>query len=111
MPIVKSWMPLNRTETNKVPERGGVYELADSGQNVIYIGKAEAGQLRKQIGSHIMDRKNQVIKTKAKFFRYQVSSNTANEYKALLEGFKKSHGNRMPEGNQADKGEAPPSFG
>ncbi|MFH1741710.1 MAG: hypothetical protein ABIH23_22110 [bacterium] len=111
MPIVKSWMPLARTETNKVPERGGVYEIGDAGQNVIYVGKAEAGQLRKQIGSHIMDRSNPVIKAKAKFFRFQITPNVSNEHKALLEGFKKSHGNRLPEGNQADVGEAPPAFG
>jgi len=110
MPIVKSWLPLTRAETNKVPERGGVYELADNSQNIIYIGKAEAGQLRKQLSGHTMDRNNPVIKAKAKFFRFSATANAGSEYKALLESFKKAHGNRLPEANQAEMGEAPPAF-
>ncbi len=111
MPIVKSWMPLSRIEVNKVPERGGVYELGDARKEVVFVGKAEAGQLRKQLASHIMDRKNAVIKAKAKHFRYAASSNVGSEYNALLEAYKKTHGGRLPEANQSDSGrEPPPSF-
>ena len=111
MPIVKSWMPLSRVEVNKVPERGGVYELGDARKEVIFVGKAGAGQLRKQLASHIVDRKNSVIKARAKYFRYEAGANVDSAHKTLLEGYKKTHGGRLPEANQSDSGrEAPPPF-
>jgi hypothetical protein len=42
MPIKKRWTRFTTANVKSAPEYSGVYELADSAKNILYIGKSDA---------------------------------------------------------------------
>lgn len=55
MPISKRWSKATQENLDKVPEKGGVYELYSFGE-LVYIGKADRN-LRSRLGDHLRERK------------------------------------------------------
>jgi len=101
MPITNVWHPLNRIEVNLVPEKAGVYELGDKDKAVVYIGRAGGGNLRQRIGQHINDPANACIRSRAVYFRYEVTTADVSRERELIEEYKRTHLGQLPPCNKA----------
>lgn len=96
MPINDGWKLLSPVEVNMVPDRAGVYELADGDWKVIYIGMAGAGSLMKRVSRHINDPQNPCIRARVEYFRYEVNPNPTIRAEELLREYRRNHGGRNP---------------
>jgi hypothetical protein len=95
MPIemTKPWRPFDRIEVGRLPGQTGVFELADSDGNVLYIGMAGGktkfglrGELEKE------------LKAPGEATRYRVEVNTMylSRHEELLMAYAAEHGTLPP---------------
>jgi DNA polymerase-3 subunit epsilon len=79
---------------NSIPESEGVYELFDTGSNLIYIGRSD--NLRRRLTEHL-NTSDTCIKSAA-YFTFEVTWRSAAREQELLEEYKRIHG-RYPRCN------------
>ena len=77
-----------------VPKSEGVYQLFDSGKNLIYIGRSD--DLNRRLNEHL-NTTDPCIKSAA-YFTYEVTSRSAQRETEMLEEYKRIHG-RYPRCN------------
>ncbi len=77
---------------SSVPESEGVYELFDTGKNLIYIGRSD--NLRRRLTEHL-NTSDACIKS-ASYFTYEVTSRSISREQELLAEYKRIHGKYPP---------------
>lgn len=97
MPITNAWHAL---ATENAPQAAGVYELGNSNNAVIYIGRA--GDLSERITAHRDAPSNTCIGRNATKFRYEQTLANVTRERELFEEYKKSHGGAIPQCNTQD---------
>ena len=104
MPLKKPWNSFDPSRLKELSGSNGVYELADEGGNVIYIGyagsKARLG-LRGKLADHFSEGElNPVIRDRVAQFRYEVNSMYYSRWVDLLARFREDY-EKLPDGNMA----------
>jgi hypothetical protein len=111
MPISKAWIPRDRLNPRELPGTIGVYELADSNGEVLFIGFAGGRSLqglRGAIAGHFSaEEPNRVIREKAASARYEVTTNYLIRRLELLSRYVEDFG-RLPEANAIAGESLPP---
>jgi len=87
----EKWLPFDAQHVGAVPPVEGVYQLLDSGKQIIYIaGSANVRQgLEQQLASN----------SKARYFVYEENRMYTQRESELIQHFLQQHG-RLPEGNE-----------
>jgi hypothetical protein len=96
--LTKPFTPFSAAEVEKLPGHMGVFELADAGGEVVYIGYAGGRSLfglRGELGALLNV-------SGASQFRTEVNTAYLTRYQELLMAFMADHG-RLPAENDADK--------
>ncbi len=93
---MNDWQKLDdKNSRHLIPKRAGVYELADTNKNVIYIGRSKKN-LRQRISNHVQSSQNGCIHAHAVYYRYyRIRASRANE-RLLFQEYKSSHGLLIP---------------
>jgi excinuclease UvrABC nuclease subunit len=103
MPIINIWYRLDDPEAVKnIPQKSGAYELANKYKNVIYIGHAKGGNLRRRIKDHTREYSKDCIRRNAVYFRYMVMRAYAAAERTLFREYKAKHRNSIPPCNIRD---------
>ena len=97
MGITNVWHSLSG---ENAPAAAGVYELGNSNNAVIYIGRA--GDLSERIAAHRGAASNTCIGRNATKFRYEQTLANVTRERQLFEEFKQSHGGKIPACNTQD---------
>ncbi len=104
MPLKKPWESYDPAQWKSLSGSNGVYELADEGGNVIYIGYAGSRAtygLRGKIADHFSDNElNPAIRGRVAQYRYEVNSMYLSRWVDLLARYREDY-ERLPEGNEA----------
>ena len=101
MPINKKWSVYNKEKVKTVPDVCGVYELADSNGNVLYIGE---GRLRERLFSHFSNAPEPT--PGVSLFRCEKTGSKrrcVERQNALLAEYRRKYG-RLPKYNQKSRG-------
>ena len=103
MAMTDEWHRLGDPEAMRaIPNRAGVYQLADSNKIVIYIGRAKGGNLRARLRTHANERVNDCIHKTAVYFRYIVTRAHRREEKTAFVEYKAEHNGEIPLCNTID---------
>jgi hypothetical protein len=110
MPLRKPWETYDPADWKELSGSYGVYELADAGDSVIFIGyagpRARFG-LRGKIMDHFSENElNPKIRGRVAKFRYEVNSMYYSRWVDLLGRFQEDY-DTLPEGNAASDEEIP----
>ena len=97
MSITNAWHSLSN---ESAPAAAGVYELGNSNNGVIYIGRA--GDLSQRIAEHRSALSTSCIGRNATKFRYEQTLANIGRERELFEEFKKSHVGKIPQCNTQD---------
>ena len=104
MPLKKPWNAFDPSRLKELSGSNGVYELADEGGNVIYIGYAGSRAnfgLRGKIADHFSEGElNPAIRGRVARYRYEVNSMYLSRWVDLLGRFVEDY-DRLPPGNEA----------
>jgi excinuclease UvrABC nuclease subunit len=85
----------------RIPQRAGVYVLANRKHTIIYIGRAEGGRLQGRIKDHVNDSKNKCIRKNAVYFRYVATQAYKSGERTLIKEYKAKYG-KLPLCNTQD---------
>jgi predicted GIY-YIG superfamily endonuclease len=96
MPITNLWHPLSGA--NSAPEAEGVYELGNSNNAVVYIGRAN--NLRRRLLEHNGASRTTCIGRNANRYRREVTAASVTRERELIQEYKQSHGGRLPTCNE-----------
>ena len=104
MPLRKPWETYDPADWKELSGSYGVYELADAGDSVIFIGyagpRARFG-LRGKIMDHFSENElNPKIRGRVAKFRYEVNSMYYSRWVDLLARYREDY-DKLPEGNEA----------
>lgn len=83
MPINGQWWFLATQVAQYEQDQPGVYELADEGGNVIYVGSAD--KVRRRILEHVNETQNDCIKRDARRYRVEYCTNCRQREKQLYD--------------------------
>jgi excinuclease UvrABC nuclease subunit len=85
--IVAAWDSLTFIQVTGVPDREGVYELADSSHQTIYIGRSDDLNRRLQ---GVLDTSDPCWR-RAAHFRYELTSGSEQRQRGLLDEYYQQH--------------------
>lgn len=94
------WRKLTQDEVEFVPDRAGVYELADAHWRVIYIGIG-LPSLHEEMAGYL-DGPGPEGKETAEYFRFEPTPNPSRRYDALLKEYQRKHGGEVPVWNKVE---------
>jgi|Deesub1362A_J573_1020465.scaffolds.fasta_scaffold01674_4 excinuclease UvrABC nuclease subunit len=97
LPIYKRWSRYTKDKVRELEDYYGVYELANSSREVVYIGE---GRIRSRLLSHFAD--GQDPTPGVSYFRYELTGSklrATQRQNALLAEFEREYG-RLPKYNQ-----------
>ena len=104
MPLTKPWQTFDPARQKELSGSYGAYEIGDEHGEVIYIGYAGARSLfglRGKIAEHFSEREpNEVIRERARRFRYEVNSMYYSRWVDLLARYREDY-EALPPGNLA----------
>ena len=104
MPLNKPWQTFDPARQKELSGSYGAYEIGDEHGDVIYIGYAGARSLfglRGKIADHFSEREpNEVIRERARRFRYEVNSMYYSRWVDLLARYREDY-ETLPPGNLA----------
>lgn len=90
MPVSKRWIEFNEENINELPNAYGVFQLADSKKEVIYIGE---GKLKHNILTRLLDKSE--ASAEITYFRYRENDSkrsSKQRQNILLKEYKEKHG-------------------
>ena len=94
MTLTATWSQLTSWDIQYVPEKEGVYELADNSQSIIYIGRSN--NLRRRLSEHLNS--DDHCLRNARYFRYEQTWRSEERERELLNEYRRIHG-RLPRCN------------
>ncbi len=114
MPLNKPWQEWRsgREHERRLSNTLGVYEIADEGGEVVYIGFAGGRSLfglRGELKKHFEGTANATTAERGRRFRYEVNMQYMSRFRDLLQRFNEDNG-RLPPGNE-QPGEYVPTLG
>ncbi len=88
MKLITSIYPFDLGNIENIPAKEGVYQLLDSNQSTIYIGRT--GNLYRRLQQHLNTDDSCILN--ARTFVFEVTLNSVTREKELLEEFRHKHG-------------------
>lgn len=115
MPIRKPWIRYSSEAIRAIPAVVGVYEVADAGGQLLYIGQAggrERFGLRTRIAAHFDGSDgNPVLRERAALFRWESNQQYTSKRLEMLMQFQRDEGVEWPPGNAAGDWQDKPQLG
>ncbi len=113
--IGKPWQDPSEETLRAIPAVLGVYEIADTGGTVIFIGQAggrELFGLRSKIGRHFGEHElNPVLHEQAARFRWESNQQYTTRRLEMLMHYVQDHDDALPPANAAGTWEDQPTLG
>lgn len=98
--VDSAWRKLTGDEVEFVPDRAGVYELADAHGRVIYMGIGLPSLHEEMI--RYLDSPGSRRKETVTYFRFEPTPNPSRRYEALLKEYQRKHKGAVSVWNEAE---------
>jgi hypothetical protein len=96
------WHRLTPDNIAALPNKDGVFEIANLVRNVQYVARA-CGRLRDTVAAMGHMPKNLPLSVGGYFFRFELTTAEGDAFRRRLESYRKRHDGSLPPGNSLDQ--------
>lgn len=93
-----NWLPLTADNIEALPDRAGVFEVANLVRNVLYIGRGE-GRLRERVAAMGPIPSHLPPCPGGHYFRFELTQKEDDALERRIKSFQSRHRGRLPVGN------------